>query len=84
VQGKVVKYRFFLTSLVVTVLAASGPAVHGQEQTVYGCYDRGSGTLRKVTGSDQCNPDEIFISWTAPKDGQWSYPAVPWIKPQPP
>jgi hypothetical protein len=84
VQGKAVKYRLLLAAIVVAVLAAAGQRVLGQQQTAYGCYDRRSGTLRKVADANQCRPEEIFISWTVPQDAKPSYPSIPSIKPQPP
>lgn len=58
------KKYLLLTALALCVGALNTPSIQAQtNNTIYACYHKNTGDLRRVSGPGQCKNPEIQISW---------------------
>jgi hypothetical protein len=59
------KKYLFLAALALCLCALNNSSAQAQtnNNTIYACYQKENGQLRKVSGPNQCKPSEIAVSW---------------------
>jgi len=52
-----------ITGTILSVLVFTEFPGHGDQNIIYGCYQKNNGQLRIVKNQNECKPSEVPISW---------------------
>jgi hypothetical protein len=57
------KKLILVTGTIITMVVVTGFSSYAEDNVIHGCYQKNNGQLRIVSGSGECRPSEIPISW---------------------